>query len=1284
MPQTPENLQINVNPNYNAQAPQVDLTVVKPTIVAEGEVSSPTPDQWIGPINYGMNWYALGAAGFKVAGNIYENVLDYNVQKKVGQINDLQFDLETKMRNSYSESLTKPENSSAIPTVNNYSQPFEKSDKFQQEYIDQTNEILGIGSRDESGKYIDVFQPEYNLDGLGTKYIQAVTMARAGLQNIAATSEKVQSDLLKIHQQNYNISSLITKNQNGEFLTEKEQNDITPSYYPFTMQKTPLPFPVSFDPQKNITEKGEPVILNSPDNKLQIINPNATSTELLNTLGENQFTLVTALESNAQGSNRGPGVLSSISKNVHLTIQSSTASPAQIIQLSELLKSIPEEKVKQLQKSGIDYTATESAKLWRAYSLANSPEPITTVEFRDELNKITTPTATSVMNILSTLRGATPAPDNINTTRTYSNRLDTAKTVYRIMLDKVGEEDDADRDARVENIIEDLNKNPGLMPAMINNLIMYESIYAGNPDNEDTAKKAVTSSGDSIIKDSYGSLYLPRVPGIANQLTSIQSTVTTMDGQLNKKTDRLSFDPTFKEKIKLDQMSSQQLAWRFGSLQSNVSPNQISLFVDAVDNSGFVKSNSPLKTETRMGLIKSLRAISTDGIANVSTPITQAELLRLTIATNPAVIKKFNYNVEPKTEEIAIVAASKAYDTMGPAEYWSWSDTHTSGKDAFVNSTNGGISFDLSGITYIDSRTGQESNLVSDPFVVSPSSAGKLQFTHQVTGNPLSFISNLSLRSAEFENEVISNYKNSKLYGKSKKTEVNTGSNVVTSDKDVGLQAALSHMSATTPEDYMNINQDIILYLDTQTVSLLTNEITPQQASDAISDPAFLNEVSVSLNNTYGIPQDIANKILYNVVQNKDLKNMIVTKDVNEDGKLNKIDLFSSLHNAVIGYKQNKLEKKPMEIQNEADVYWSGSRSMLGPDGNIGLDFRSQDSGVYGSGTYSTNNQSPLMDEFKKRQALKYKVNLGLIPQNNFQPSGDPNINSTQTSTPIVTPNIDTGLSMDTNWGSYKTKTERELEWSNSEEGKEILNTFWSNILKPNDSEALPEMDMRAELEAGIRKAKIKEANKEQNQNSFLTDKNPNAPKVSPGSVSGNAEDKMNKIIAEDNITNMTPTQSKKWKEEQQILKLQDERDTESKAELLKMFDNKSKFQEFVNTYIKPTIKNLNDATVDGELARSISQQELLMLNPDTESKISKIFSFRNQMIDFFHLDKPQQFDNKVKLDTKDSLNIAEILYKNKTLNKEEYTTIKKELLRKQQQRNNEVEDQRKNSDKLV
>lgn len=78
MAPTPEQLLIDQN-QLQIQAPQVGEQPVPTPIVKEGEVSMPSPQQWIGQIDYGVDWYKLGAQAFEAAKQIYPEVLRYNI-----------------------------------------------------------------------------------------------------------------------------------------------------------------------------------------------------------------------------------------------------------------------------------------------------------------------------------------------------------------------------------------------------------------------------------------------------------------------------------------------------------------------------------------------------------------------------------------------------------------------------------------------------------------------------------------------------------------------------------------------------------------------------------------------------------------------------------------------------------------------------------------------------------------------------------------------------------------------------------------------------------------------------------------------------------------------------------------------------------------------------------------------------------------------------------------------------------------------------------------------------
>jgi hypothetical protein len=81
MAPTPEQLIINPQ-TINVQTPQVQEQITQAPQYVEGEVSMPSPQQWIGNINYGLDWYALGSKAFGVAGNIYEELQKYGLRRR--------------------------------------------------------------------------------------------------------------------------------------------------------------------------------------------------------------------------------------------------------------------------------------------------------------------------------------------------------------------------------------------------------------------------------------------------------------------------------------------------------------------------------------------------------------------------------------------------------------------------------------------------------------------------------------------------------------------------------------------------------------------------------------------------------------------------------------------------------------------------------------------------------------------------------------------------------------------------------------------------------------------------------------------------------------------------------------------------------------------------------------------------------------------------------------------------------------------------------------------------
>lgn len=107
MPPTPENLIINPQ-TIQIQTPQVQEQIAPQPEYQEAQVSMPAPQQWVGAVDYGFDWAAVGSKGLEVAGKIYESLLQYSQRRRKEYAQD-------DMNNIQSIAVEKPD-----PTLNAY------------------------------------------------------------------------------------------------------------------------------------------------------------------------------------------------------------------------------------------------------------------------------------------------------------------------------------------------------------------------------------------------------------------------------------------------------------------------------------------------------------------------------------------------------------------------------------------------------------------------------------------------------------------------------------------------------------------------------------------------------------------------------------------------------------------------------------------------------------------------------------------------------------------------------------------------------------------------------------------------------------------------------------------------------------------------------------------------------------------------------------------------------------------------------------------------------------
>ena len=213
MPPTPEQLQIDINQNLVPQATQLAPSIIDPSntaaVTPEGEVSMPAPQQWIGAIDYGMNWNLLGAKAFDVAGAVYERVLDYNIQKKGAEVADAIYDSETQVYDSFNATKLDETGKTVPNDIDSVTKFYE--DK-QTKLRTKINEIVGN----------DIFDPNFSFDGYGSKWFPLIDGARKGYEELAKAGERVQRDSLKTFKETQDTFDALKKVKDGMQVTSKQ------------------------------------------------------------------------------------------------------------------------------------------------------------------------------------------------------------------------------------------------------------------------------------------------------------------------------------------------------------------------------------------------------------------------------------------------------------------------------------------------------------------------------------------------------------------------------------------------------------------------------------------------------------------------------------------------------------------------------------------------------------------------------------------------------------------------------------------------------------------------------------------------------------------------------------------------------------------------------------------------------------------------------------------------------------------------------------------------------
>lgn len=931
MPPTPEQLVIEQS-NQIVQAPQVQETITKPVVVEEAQVSMPAPQNWIGQIDYGMDWYGIGAKAFNVAQSVYTNVLDYNVRKTVGQISDLQYDLRTKMRDTYAQSFNVPENMVERPEAIDYNSAFTKSKPFEQEYKDKANEFIGI--KDPDGNLVDVFAENYDLSGLGTKYMDVVDIARKGLYDISADSEKVQKDLLETTKKRFEVNRNYSTWMSGNYITTEATKTLP--VYQTSNGNAPLnpvlPANLLLQAEKNnaVTANGQPVILKDQNNNYSI-NPTASETDKINALGETGYKLVIGSDAVVAMGARGTNLPPEFKEKVETILKSNNVSIQQAVWLQEHLKYTSPEKLRELTTKGQDFSPLEKAKLYVAWTKAggNTPmqEELNPQSYTTMITNIGNPAALRMEAILKRVTGLTPTNEDTalfgpkNSLTTY---YEASKQIFKNMYkDSLNEEELNAITANDASFTNYLNQNPNIIPYLGNALLMYDVSLTQGLSSEQAQKGIDISFSGMAIKDDNGKLFIPRNQNYI-QLNGYKSKTKTF---IDNKQVEAKLDPS----ITIDQglaatlkeKSPQQLAFTVGYLNTSTDETQVEPILNAID-SNFIPTDSLLTPEDRVSLITSARARtefsgnsdSKTGVVkgqSISEGPTLTETIRVGVATQPSVLKFFNNGRTPTTKEEAIKVAAVAYQSLGPTETWGWAHKQRIQDDQLTNSQNGGLVFGLTSLPVV--INGEEKDLLKERSIISPVNASYVTFQDPTRGYvtllPSSFIAD-----SRFEEHYAKSLEKLLSGQRPIPIEIDDGTIPTTNKEISGFASAAYYLAQMKEQGSGFAINEMAQALTPTEIRTLSEEITPEEANTALRDPRLINRVAAILKSNFNTDINTSKEILHNILTNDDLSSFIQEYDINQDGKMQKIDLMASLYVATLGYKVNKTYREGTQ-----DVY---------------------------------------------------------------------------------------------------------------------------------------------------------------------------------------------------------------------------------------------------------------------------------------------------------------------------------------------------------------------------
>jgi GH24 family phage-related lysozyme (muramidase) len=722
MAPTPEQLLIDQN-QLQIQAPQVGEQPVPTPIVKEGEVSMPSPQQWIGQIDYGVDWYKLGAQAFEAAKQIYPEVLRYNIRKKEAQVSDIIFDAETKVYDSYSNKKQQGSSSfgtpitSSVNGIDNIQQDFYK---VQNEAAEKINNVFGFENplyiKDSTGNYIP--NESFNYDNFGTEWFGAIDSARQKYKSLAEAGERVQRDALLTMNKEVDAANAFNKFYNGENLTSEQRTTANGIIERSNPENFPVQLPTAILPELGITNPQEMGWVQSEDGTMAILDPNLLSKQpaSLRAMLDSQYAQNNIPKAGTMVPDTFLRDYSEVAKAQNIGV----VNPRTIERTLNTISYVNDIQFDSMMRQGTDISESGKARLsiFRFLKRNTNKSNDEIIRLASTVNLDTLNAVSSVMSQRVSLPTAR-ARSSSNISKIEQNYSTFFMEQFKETGLSISSEDQLD-------IV--LKTNPYIRDAYLSGLSFWAVPNQELNETERTniAKDIIRSSlitpSTHVIKYTDETTGLPvfKPTGLYSPDMITRPSETTRTLQQVK---GLAYVPvTVKMAIEDKQTGNIKLAYASQLAMQNLEGN-IEDYTDIVATSfdeSFGLTRNAIPTERLKKLVSTIRINRTNpqtGQSYDGGP-TDAVLYKFALASSDQVLTKFNNGTLPRTPEETQAAFYAALDAIPTADQWGWEPNLSESTATMRMKSGGGAKLEMVLTDIPIYRENGVGNLMADTTVI--------------------------------------------------------------------------------------------------------------------------------------------------------------------------------------------------------------------------------------------------------------------------------------------------------------------------------------------------------------------------------------------------------------------------------------------------------------------------------------------------------------------------------------------------------------------------------------